>query len=743
MAELRVGVDARPAEVGSRRVVLSLDRIRAAAGATDRGVERTNRSFARARQSAFSLTRTLGLLGGALAVRTVGQYANAWQQATNRLRLATDSTEELVVVQEELFDVAQRTRNDIEGTVTLFQRLARSSDQLGISLQEVLDVTETVSQAITVSGVSAIEANAAIVQLGQGLASGALRGDELRSVLEQTPRLARAIADGLGITIGQLREFGQEGRLTAEAVIGALQGQADIIEAEFSQLAPTIGQGFTVLRNSLIRTVGILGETSGVTSGFAEALIDVARFVQGPLLQGIERFGTTASTAFGIVQDSLVRFDLFFDAFGQQSENVFESISRSFFNLPITIVTSIQQATVEVAAFLERTETRIRLFSNTVRGIFATLTGDDDAVDRLARQRVGLETELQTELLTIEQERLGFTLERTRLEDLVNERLREQAQLRATSTAGVDLTTSGEGLAGAAATKDQLEDIQKVIEDTRTPLQAYQAGLAELNTLYATGLLPTENYQRAIQELAQDFREADAAQIQYTEDLAAVADLYEATRTPLELYNAEVERLNGLLNRGLIDQELFARGVAAAREELLDLKPILTGIAEETGAAIQGAFADFLFDPFEDGLDGLVRSFSETLRRIAAELLAQEILKRFFGALGGLGGGFGSFATAVSGAVAGRQFGGPVNANQPVLVGERAPEVFVPKQSGQVLTMDQFQNQSAPAPVDQSVNITNVLDPALAIDAIQTNEGERAILNVIERNPQVVERALS
>jgi tape measure domain-containing protein len=128
--------------------------------------------------------------------------ADQYRRINSQLRLVTRSTQQIVVANERLFKISQDTRSSFEATTNLFTRFARVSKDLGATQNQVLAVTKTVQQAIKVSGTSAQSAEAAIIQLGQGLASGTLRGEELNSVLEQAPRLARAIADGIGVSVG-------------------------------------------------------------------------------------------------------------------------------------------------------------------------------------------------------------------------------------------------------------------------------------------------------------------------------------------------------------------------------------------------------------------------------------------------------------------------------------------------------------------------------------------------------------
>lgn len=211
-------------------------------------------------------------IGLAFGVREVLGAADAYTNAANRLALVAGSAEQAAAAQRALFTIAQDTRTAYAGTVDVFGRFAQATAALGVSQSRVLAVTEAVNQTLAISGTSAQSASAALVQLGQGLGAGVLRGEELNSVFEQTPRLARAIADGLGVSLAQLRELGAEGQLTSDRVFGALEGQAGRIADEFSRLAPTIGQSFTQLGNAATRFVGQTSQASGAGRVLAQSI---------------------------------------------------------------------------------------------------------------------------------------------------------------------------------------------------------------------------------------------------------------------------------------------------------------------------------------------------------------------------------------------------------------------------------------------------------------------------------------
>lgn len=228
------------------------------------------------RDSFGGLKTAIAGLGLGALVREGIQLADTYANMRGRLSLVTSGTTELNAVTEKLFASAQRARVGYEATVDLYSSLARSTKALGTSQTDLLQVTETINKALIVSGASAATAEGALVQLGQGFASGTLRGDELNAVLEGTPRLAQAIADGMGVTVGQLRALGAEGKITGETVFNALKSQKDAVEKEFAKMPTTVAQSFVVLQNEILRYVGQANSASGVTGALAAGVAGLA-----------------------------------------------------------------------------------------------------------------------------------------------------------------------------------------------------------------------------------------------------------------------------------------------------------------------------------------------------------------------------------------------------------------------------------------------------------------------------------
>ncbi len=217
-------------------------------------------------------TAVQGLVAAFAAIQVGGRFIELADQAQNlaaRLRLVTNSAGEFAQAMEGVVEIANATRQPLRDVGDLYTRLAQNLDD---PPRRLLSLTQTISKAVALSGSSAESAQAAIIQLGQGLAAGQLRGEELNSVLEQTPRLARALEEGLGLARGGLRAFAAEGKVTAEAVKQAFENQAKTIDREFAQLPTTIGQSFTLLNNAALQFVGVLDEANGVSISFASTI---------------------------------------------------------------------------------------------------------------------------------------------------------------------------------------------------------------------------------------------------------------------------------------------------------------------------------------------------------------------------------------------------------------------------------------------------------------------------------------
>jgi tape measure domain-containing protein len=222
------------------------------------------------------LSRAFQLATIGVAVREYVQLADTFTNLQNRLRTVTDGEAELTKTTEALFQIAQRTRSSFEGTADIFSRVALATKDLGRTQEETLQFTESLNQAIILSGASAQAAQAGLMQLGQALGSGVLRGEELNSVLEQLPEVADVIAKSLGVARGALRGIAEQGQITAEVVLKAFADAREELAERFAKTVPTISQSFTALRNSVIKLIGDFDTAYGPSKVLSQIILKIA-----------------------------------------------------------------------------------------------------------------------------------------------------------------------------------------------------------------------------------------------------------------------------------------------------------------------------------------------------------------------------------------------------------------------------------------------------------------------------------
>lgn len=232
----------------------------------ERGFDSTTRAVNNTERSMSSLSGVAVALAAALSAKQISEYADAWATVNNKLANSLRPNEQLADVTERVFNITQQTRSSLDATASLYARLERATRQYGTSADDLAKLTTIINQGFVVSGATAQEAENAIIQLSQGLASGALRGEEFNSVNEQGNRLIVALADSMGVSIGEMRNMAAQGKLTTDVVVNGLLSQGAVIGKEFANTTTTISQALQVAGNNVTK---FFGENSTVKTGAA------------------------------------------------------------------------------------------------------------------------------------------------------------------------------------------------------------------------------------------------------------------------------------------------------------------------------------------------------------------------------------------------------------------------------------------------------------------------------------------
>jgi tape measure domain-containing protein len=668
-------------ETGQR----SLDQIKG-------GAERASRSL----ELLDVVTRGIQIAGVAVAARALVQAGDALTQSLSRLQNATGSVERAGQVYEALYRNALSTGVAVSESVDAFQRFSIAAREIGATSDQVVRLVGGLQRVAIVSGASTQEISSATLQLAQALASGVLQGDELRSILEAMPLLAEGLAKELGVSIGELRKLGSEGKLTAERVFPALLRATERLGAELDRAPLSLGRAFGQLTAATENFLGQLDRAIGLSNALARALSAAARAVDGVrqgagMLSEEERFAGMRRQAEALAAQ-IARLESQSDGRASLTARVRRGSIR-----PGLVGAAEQQAGVDRAARLEELR---RQYTD----LQAEITRGEQAAG--ARQRSEQESaataaaEARRRRATQDVQELTRDLDdRFRINREYEERVR---RLREAEAAG--------GV--TAAERTRLETLA---------LQERDEALRRLEPRVAA-------VRRASTEGAREAREAER---ELNELLRERERLIQQNETAYERYQRRLANLSSLVERAeragrAVPDETIQREAVAAMEELERAEERVQRGAERTsdtvrelGLTFSSAFEDAIVkgEKFSSVLEGLLQDITRILAR---KVITEPLGNAVSAGLSGIS--FDSLFTDVGSWLGGlfRAEGGPVTAGQPYVVGERGPEWFVPRQAGTVLP-----NGVAPGGGGPTIHTS------IAIDARGADAGVEARLRLL------------
>lgn len=444
----------------------------AATRETQRAISDLSAELASVKASAAGLA---GAFAGAFATHQLIEFADTWNQLSGRLRLASTSSDDFTASQRVLMDISQRTGTSLQANSNLYARIAQSMRSAGFASADVAKVTETVATSLKLSGASTEEASSVITQLSQALASGVLRGEEFNSIMENGGRLAKLLADGLGTTVGGLRNMANNGQLTTDKIVPLLTN-VQILRDEFDTLPASISGSAQKVQNSFLAWVGGANDAVGASSTLAGILDGLAKNI-----------GTVANVAGTLV------------ALG---------IARYFGNM----VGSVAQST---AAVISNTAAEVGLAQAQVRGAQVSVAAARETVYR-AQQARAAATSIETQIIA---ERKLATAQAS-LQSAINGRSAAVSQLTATASVMTRLGGSVLRLIGGwpgllIAAGSALYGVSQHMEQVHQQAVGFANNLDEIN-----GKLQTMSVQ-GLKVTASDARSSLAAQKNDLADLDA------------------------------------------------------------------------------------------------------------------------------------------------------------------------------------------------------------------------------
>lgn len=268
-ANLGVQADKNTTAINTTGVAVekTTDAVTKGAKAARQGVDKTTEATKRLEGGLRNVANYIKTIILGVGIIGSARIADEWAGTQARVELAVDPSEVKAALAE-IYDIANRAGQEYNATGGLFGTIARNQKELGLVTEQSLALTEVISKAMTIGGGSSAAQSAALTQLGQALGSGVLRGEELNSILEQSPRLARAIADSFGVPIGKLKDLGSQGKLTSKELADGLLKQAEKIDKEFEKMPRTFARGMTLIQNAYGRFINDLNRASRASEIF-------------------------------------------------------------------------------------------------------------------------------------------------------------------------------------------------------------------------------------------------------------------------------------------------------------------------------------------------------------------------------------------------------------------------------------------------------------------------------------------
>ncbi|HAV4746851.1 TPA: tape measure protein [Acinetobacter baumannii] len=620
-SRLIITIDSRNAERNARNLGNELD-----------SIEKKGDFASKSMDSLSVATRALaGHMAGLVTVGAAISKMDEYTGLQNRLKLVTTNQVELNKATEDTFRIAQKTYSTWNSVLQVYQRFSDNAKTLNLNMDETARLTETVSKAVAISGASAEAADAALVQFGQALASGTLRGEELNSVMEQTPALAKAIAQGMGITVGQLRSVAAEGKITSKEIVKALKNVQDDVDALFAKTDITIGQSLTLLNNEITKFVGESGKGSGAAHVLADSIQLLASNLKlisdGALVLGIglvtKAIATKTVAVYADVAATAANVKASKEKVIADAAEAAAAVKTAQAQIANSQAT-LQVLAAEKALEVERLKAQMNAVGRTqsitrmaeLKKVEAQVTRELAAAETaLAAAQTKANATKVTALTTLG--RLGkgalglvggpigalalgvsalaatYTYFKDKAEE-ANKKLEEQAavanrsatelknlQGQAKTDAIKDLTTAFK------AQNDELTKMEYRVGSALIDIQNYAQGNAEVARISNEARLGTISYQEALQQLAKvklppSLRQALEEQIEKYKDAYDKAD---KTKTAIKLFGIEVTISGNKAQNAAIEQQKHADAIKNTKQA-----------ADEAQKSLQKMYEDKLWD---------------------------------------------------------------------------------------------------------------------------------------------------
>lgn len=458
------------------------------------------------------------------AASGVKNHLDGYSSIQSKLKLIVGEHGNVNEAMRKNFELAKDTYSSFDSTVDAYARISRSVKQLNKSETERFQVVSNINKALSINGSTAEQAKASIMQLGQALASDRFGGDEYKSVSENGQRVIQAIADGLDVSIGKLREMSIAGELTSNTVFNALLSQTQKLNTEFENIAKRIDQSMVGVTGSMTLTIGKLDEIYGISGKVVAGFDSMAAAIEAvpEYLTAIE---LAAGAAAGIIGGGLVAalysvsvaalasplapFVLAAGALGlalaalNAALSDTEGLSYSLSNADISLANTTSIATKAQYGLTKALRARGREM--------AAL--DLVNAGSLALEAKGLQAKAQKEFDFKKGHHRGgaegmkrFKIELDAANKLVNKSIAQQKQAiknynKIENAKIIDFSTGSSNAGGGVAelAKKQASEVVTILKSIETPIQKLEVQGKKLKVLLDAGKLNKSDYKKALQ----------------------------------------------------------------------------------------------------------------------------------------------------------------------------------------------------------------------------------------------------
>ncbi|NCD13684.1 MAG: hypothetical protein EOL92_00440 [Bacteroidia bacterium] len=585
--------------------------------------------------------------------RRLISMADAYTRVEGRIRLVTESSSEAAMVQEALYQVAQRSGAQYLATADVYTRFAQAVKGQNVAQSDLVTITEALNKAFTISGASTEEQASTTVQLSQAFASGVLRGDEFNSVMESGGRVIDMFTAYTGKSRGELRKMAEAGQITADVMKNALLAGADQVNSEFDRMPKTVGQAANMLVNAFERFIDWANDATGATSWLSDALKHAADYIDGftTKLKGIAGLDVKIRSTIIAIEAEFIRLSMLVDRAGGtlsafvaragQAYDAVKNLPQHMTNGIMHVLDPLEKAHEPIAT-MQSDLTRLgegwnKLYEERYKA-------GDKALQGLAELEVRLSNKAK-ENITVAEENVTATKPVIKaFKDL-------DGASRKNKKSHDDAAKSAKKHADELL---RLRDRYLPLVEAANTMHEAESGLRQLRD---KGVVSAEQYATALSNVRREYDDSVESATKAKQKVKELADAYEDVTIALmndserkihdiQQTNAELEKQVDLLIQGgkITAQvgetwksrlgETMADDIRQVNEELDGTTKLFEDVAKNIQSVFSGMFEDML-EGTGNFMDSILSMFRKLLAQMATMAIAGPVIIPVVGAIGG------------------------------------------------------------------------------------------------------------